>query len=76
MRALALYDSRKHLAEVRIPTLVITSDRDTTVPPPRQKLLVEGIPGARQVVIPNAGHAVSVEQPEAFNRELLAFLKE
>jgi len=76
MRALALFDSRKRLAEVRIPTLVITGDRDTTVPPPRQKLLVEGISGARQVVIPNAGHAVSVEQPEAFNRELVAFLQE
>jgi pimeloyl-ACP methyl ester carboxylesterase len=76
MRALALFDSRKRLAEVRIPTMVITGDRDTTVPPPRQKLLVEGISGARQVVIPNAGHAVSVEQAEAFNQELLAFLKE
>ena len=74
MRALALFDSRKRLAEIKVPTLVITADRDTTVPPPRQKLLVEGIPGARQVVISNAGHAVSVEQPEAFNRELLAFL--
>jgi len=28
------------------------------------------------VVISNAGHAVSVEQPEAFNRELFAFLQE
>ena len=76
MRALALFDSRKRLAGIKIPTLVITGDRDTTVPPPRQKLLVEGIPGARQVVISDAGHAVSVEQPEAFNRVLLAFLKE
>ena len=76
MRALALFDSRKRLAEIKVPTLVITADRDTTVPPPRQKLLVEGIPGARQVVISNAGHAVSVEQPEAFNRELFAFLQE
>jgi pimeloyl-ACP methyl ester carboxylesterase len=74
MRALALFDSRKRLAEIGVPTLVITGERDTTVPPPRQKLLVAGIPGARQVVIPGAGHAVSVEQPEAFNRELLAFL--
>jgi len=74
MRALALFDSRQRLAEIKIPTLIITGDRDTTVPPPRQKLLFEGISGARQVVIPSAGHAVSVEQPEAFNRELLAFL--
>ncbi len=76
MRALALYDSGKRLAEIEAPTLVITGDRDTTVPPPRQKLLVEGIPGARQVVITESGHAVSVERPEAFNKILLAFLLE
>jgi len=76
MRALALYDSRKCLAEIRAPALVITGDRDTTVPPPRQKLLVEGIPGAQQVVIKESSHAVSVEQPKVFNKELLAFLLE
>jgi 3-oxoadipate enol-lactonase len=76
MRALALFDSRKRLSEINVPTLIITGDRDTTVPPPRQKLLVDGIPGARQVIIPVAGHAVIVEQPEAFNRELMAFLNE
>jgi pimeloyl-ACP methyl ester carboxylesterase len=35
---------------------------------------VEGIPSACQVVIPQAGHAVSVDQPEQFNRVLLGFL--
>jgi pimeloyl-ACP methyl ester carboxylesterase len=76
MRALALFDSQERLAGIKVPTLVITGDRDTTVPPPRQKLLVNGISGAQQVVISNAGHAVSVEQPGAFNRELLTFLQE
>jgi len=39
-------------------------------------LLAQGIPGARQVLIAHAGHAVSVDQPEHFNRALLEFLKE
>jgi pimeloyl-ACP methyl ester carboxylesterase len=76
MRSLGTFNVLDRLGEIKIPTLVVTAENDTTVPPARQHLLVEGIAGARQVVISNAGHAVSVEQPGEFNRELLAFLKE
>jgi pimeloyl-ACP methyl ester carboxylesterase len=76
MLSLGLFDSRKRLGEIKAPTLVISGAEDTTVTPDRQKLLAEGIPGAHQVIIPQAGHAVSVEQAEQFNRILLEFLKE
>lgn len=76
MRALARFDVRPRLAGIRMPTLVVTGERDTTVPPPRQRHLVEGIPGARQVVIPDGGHAVIADQPEAFNKVFLEFLRE
>ena len=32
------------------------------------------IPGAVKVIIPNAGHAANIDQPEAFNRAVLDFL--
>ena len=76
MLSLSLFDSRKRLGEIKAPTLVITGAEDTTVTPARQKVLVEGIPAARPVVIPKAGHAVSVDQPERFNQALLDYLKE
>lgn len=76
MRNLGLFDSRKRLGEIRAPTLVITGAEDTTVSPERQKMLADGIPGARQVVIPNGGHAVAIDQKDAFNRALLNFLGE
>jgi 3-oxoadipate enol-lactonase len=76
MLSLGVFDSRKRLGEIKAPTLVITGAEDTTVTPARQDLLVRGIHSARQVVIPQAGHAVSVDQPEHFNQALLDFLKE
>ncbi len=75
MRALGLYDSRARLPEIKAPTLVVTGACDTTVSPERQKLLSDAIPGARQVIIPQAGHAVNVEKFEEFNQILLAFLQ-
>ncbi len=74
MRYLGLFDSRRRLKEIHVPTLVITGERDTTVFPARQKMLADGIPGARQVILPGGGHAVAIDQAEAFNRELLGFL--
>ena len=74
MRYLGLFDSRRRLKEILVPTLVITGERDTTVSPARQKMLADGIPGARQVILPGGGHAVAIDQAEAFNRELLGFL--
>jgi len=76
MHALIRFDVRSRLYELRMPTLVITGENDTTVPLKNQKILVENIPGARQLLVPNAGHAVSVDSYEIFNQELLSFLKE
>jgi 3-oxoadipate enol-lactonase len=74
MLALGVFDSRKRLGQIQLPTLVVTGVEDTTVSPTRQKVLAQGIRAARQVIIPDAGHAVPVEQAEAYNRVLLEFL--
>jgi 3-oxoadipate enol-lactonase len=76
MRSLGLFSSSKRLGEIQTPTLVVTGDHDTTVPLQSQHMLVEKIPGARQVIIPGAGHALTIDQPELFNKELVGFLKE
>ncbi len=76
MRALMLFDQRKRLSEIRIPTLVISGEQDATVPLENQRDLVERIPGARHILIPGARHAVTADHPEAFNASLLAFLRE
>jgi 3-oxoadipate enol-lactonase len=74
--ALARFNRKTCLSQIRTPTLVITGACDTTVPAANQRQLVEGIPGARQVVIPDAGHAVTVDQPETFNKVMVDFLCE
>ncbi|MCX6037124.1 MAG: hypothetical protein NTW99_04400 [Chloroflexi bacterium] len=75
MASLGLFNSAQRLGEIKVPTLVVTGADDTTVTPARQRLLVDGIPTARQVIVPDAGHAVPGEQAERFNGELLAFLE-
>lgn len=76
MRSLAIYDARNRLHKMRLPVMVISGANDTTVPLINQHELVEGIPGARQVIIPDAGHAVPIDQPDVFNQVLVKFLLE
>jgi 3-oxoadipate enol-lactonase len=74
MLSLGLFDSRPRLGQIKAPTLVVTGADDTTVSPARQKILAEGIPGARQVILARAGHAVPVDQAEKYNQVVLDFL--
>ena len=75
MRSLGLFNSSTRLREIKNPTLIVTGDHDTTVPRPSQRMLVEKIHDARQVIIPGAGHAVTIDQPDLFNQALLSFLR-
>ncbi len=75
MRELGLFDIRKLLQDIHIPTLVISGENDTTVPLENQRDLVIGIPDSRYVLIRNAGHGVIIDQPDAVNEKLVEFLQ-
>ena len=62
------------LSEIKVPTLVLAGDEDPALPAARQTH--ERISGSKMVVIPGAGHLSNLDQPDAFNREVMAFLSE
>jgi 3-oxoadipate enol-lactonase len=75
MRSYTRFDLSNQVNSIRVPTLIITGERDSVVPPEVQIELANQIPDAKHVFIPDAGHAVSVEQPEEYNQIILAFLR-
>lgn len=68
-------DTRPLLPSITCPTLVLTSDTDNTVPNAFSTELAEGIPGSKLVVIPDCGHLVQLEKPEAVTAAMLDWLK-
>ncbi len=62
------------LGLVKAPTLVMTGDEDVVVPPQNSVLLARGIPSARLVRIPGAGHGVIFQDPDRVVDEITAFL--
>ncbi|HEY7706941.1 MAG TPA: alpha/beta fold hydrolase [Gaiellaceae bacterium] len=72
--ALARWDFRGRLGEIRAPTLVIGAVEDSATPPPHAELLASGIPGARLEILEGAAHLANVEQPAAFAELVSAHL--
>jgi 3-oxoadipate enol-lactonase len=64
-------DSTPDLATIDVPTLVITSDLDTLIPPEATSPMADQIPGAELAVIDGVGHFSNMEAAGAFG-ELLA----
>ncbi|KAI9008696.1 Alpha/Beta hydrolase protein [Hyaloraphidium curvatum] len=53
------------LPRITVPTVVICGKADKTTPPWQTARLVEGIPGAREVLVEGAGHMLNWEAPDA-----------
>ena len=62
------------LATLKVPTLVISGAADLATPPSVARLIAAKIPNAELVVAPESGHSVYWEEPEVFNRAVLAFV--
>jgi len=63
------------LEKIQPPVLLMTGDADLYVPPSILRLQLSHFPGAESVVIAEAGHCANWEQPEAFNKAVLDFIR-
>ena len=75
MLALLGFDQRKTLADIKVPTLVLSGSQDKNAPAPMMAKMATYIPSASYVELEGAGHLVNLERPEAFNAALDQFLR-
>jgi pimeloyl-ACP methyl ester carboxylesterase len=61
------------LPDIRVPSLVVVGADDTPFLAASDYMAAK-IPGAKKAVIPAAGHAVNIDQPQAFVDAVLPFL--
>ena len=63
------------LEGLKVPTLLLTGDADLYSPPAVLRMFAARIKNSESVVVPEAGHSAYWEQPEMFNRSVLAFIQ-
>src|SRR5207247_7080824 len=68
-----VYSLEERLKALEVPTLIVTGDEDEPCLEPGL-FMKRKIPTSALVVLPKSGHAVNLEEPEAFNRAVLDFL--
>ena len=58
------------LSGIGCPTLVVAAAEDQLRTPQEARELADGIPGARLAIVPNSGHLIPLEQPQALANAL------
>jgi 3-oxoadipate enol-lactonase len=72
---LTTFDRKADLRRIRVPTLLVAGSEDKTAPVSVMQRMAQEIPGAELVVLEGCGHLGPMDQPEAFNTALQAFLE-
>jgi 2-succinyl-6-hydroxy-2,4-cyclohexadiene-1-carboxylate synthase len=65
--------ARDRLHEITKPALIVVGEGDLTYFHNIADVLAAGIPGAKKVIVPNAGHMVNMEVPHEVNNLLADF---
>jgi len=63
------------LEKIQVPALLLTGGADMYAPPPALRLFAARIKSSESVIFPEAGHSTFWEQPEAFNKAVLDFVR-
>jgi 3-oxoadipate enol-lactonase len=72
--AIAALDLTDRLYKIAVPTLVIVGEEDAGTPVAWSRTIHERIKGSELVILKSASHLSNMEQPDAFNRAVTAFL--
>ena len=63
------------LSGIGCPTMVVAAAQDQLRSPEEARELADGIPGARLVTVPDSGHLIPLEQPQALASALAAIFR-
>jgi len=68
------FDTMNEVEKIDLPTLVLCGDEDQLTPVKYSQFLHSRIKGSKIEILPNAGHMVMMESPQAFNEKIREFI--
>lgn len=63
------------LTRIKVPTLLMTGDADSSTPPSIMRMVARYIRGSELVTVAECGHSIYWEQPKIFNDVVLDFIR-
>lgn len=74
LQGILAWEAYSRLEKISAPTMVIHGEHDRLVPPGNGKLIAENIRGSELVMLKNASHIFTTDQPETAQSAILKFL--
>jgi pimeloyl-ACP methyl ester carboxylesterase len=68
------FDVMREVEKIDLPTLILCGEDDELTPVKYSQFLHSRIKGSKLEVLPNAGHMVMMEAPQAFNEKIAEFV--
>jgi 3-oxoadipate enol-lactonase len=66
----------EEIGRINLPVLIVVGDQDVATIPEKAERMHAAIQDSKLVTIPNAGHSSTIEEPQAVNSAISAFLDE
>ncbi len=66
--------TKARLAEIRAPTAIVTGDHDEAIRREHTESMARAIPGAKLIILKDAGHFAMLQDPDAYTKAVLDFL--
>jgi len=74
-RAIMRLNLTERLREITLPSFIIVGEEDPGTPVAASQVIHEQIKGSELVILKSAAHLSNIEQQDAFNTAVMAFLK-
>jgi 3-oxoadipate enol-lactonase len=74
MQAMIGFDLRKNLADIKLPTLLLSGSKDNNAPAKTMAKMATFVKGSTYVELEGVGHLANMERPAEFNEVLADFL--
>lgn len=75
LRSIEKVDYTAMLRKIDVPTLILTPEEDKLIGKEAAGILLKGIKGSQEVIMPRTGHMFRFSHPGAYSLEIMKFLK-
>lgn len=75
VRSIEKSDYVSRLPRIKVPTLIVTPEEDRLIGKDAAQIMLEGIRGAEEVVMPRTGHMFRFSHPAAYSEQVRRFLE-
>jgi pimeloyl-ACP methyl ester carboxylesterase len=67
--------TKEQLAKITTPTAIVTGDHDEAIKREHTDYMASVIPGANEIILPDASHFAMLQAPEEYTKSALEFIE-